>query len=343
MENAYHILLTLIVAFCFGSVFSKLKVKGGMLIGAIIGVASFSVVFDIATALPFSKLIAQVIAGAFIGASLKKEDVKLIPSIIAALVIMFGVYLVQNIVLGYVIVRGTDFDLATTLLSIVPGGMSTIPLIAEDFGANASYVAIMQFVRMISTITLYPIIIDRFTKTEFNSEEIIAETKVKESSVTRTALSLVVAFIGGGIGFYLGIPAGVMIFSMLFVGATQIATGKVEMDSKVKKLAQLLSGTYIGSMFTSRDLAMLTQLIVPIIILLIGYLISTVVIAFLYRRILKMTLRESLLSAMPAGASDIALISNDLGVFESKVIVIQVLRLIVVILVYPIIIAFLIN
>ncbi len=240
-------------------------------------------------------------------------------------------------------VNNTKLDLATVLLSIVPGGMSTIPLIAEDFGANASYVALMQFVRMISTISLYPIIIDRFTKNEVSEDSIAVEKKLEDNVTTKNIISLLVAFVGGGIGFYLGIPAGVMIFSMIFVGATQISTGKMGINPKVKKVAQLLSGTYIGSMFNSSDLTVLTQLIVPIILLLLGYLVSTCVIAFLYRKFLKMTLRQSLLSAMPAGASDIALISNELGVYESKVVVIQVLRLVIVIMIYPIIIACLLG
>ncbi len=82
---------------------------------------------------------------------------------------------------------------------------------------------------------------------------------------------------------------------------------------------------------------MLPSLLVPILILLLAYVVSTIVISYFYRKVLGMSMRESLLSAMPAGAADIALISSELGVFESRVIVIQVLRLVIVLILYPII------
>ena len=42
-----------------------------------------------------------------------------------------------------------------------------------------------------------------------------------------------------------------------------------------------------------------------------------------------------MLAATPAGASDMALISADLGIRNAKLIVLQVLRLITVVLVFP--------
>ena len=44
---------------------------------------------------------------------------------------------------------------------------------------------------------------------------------------------------------------------------------------------------------------------------------------------------EAMLAATPAGASDMALISADLGIRNAKLIVLQVLRLITVVLVFP--------
>ena len=44
---------------------------------------------------------------------------------------------------------------------------------------------------------------------------------------------------------------------------------------------------------------------------------------------------EAMLAATPAGASDMALISADLGICKAKLIVLQVLRLITVVLVFP--------
>ena len=50
-----------------------------------------------------------------------------------------------------------------------------------------------------------------------------------------------------------------------------------------------------------------------------------------------------MLAATPAGASDMALISADLGISNAKLIVLQVLRLITVVLVFPSILSFVVH
>ena len=56
-----------------------------------------------------------------------------------------------------------------------------------------------------------------------------------------------------------------------------------------------------------------------------------------------MSRRESMLAATPAGASDMALISADLGVQSPDLIVLQVVRMLVVISVFPQIINLLVH
>ncbi len=240
----FNIICSLIVALGVGVLFKKLKIKGGLLIGAIVGVAFFYVAFGMAQAPPYSKFVAQTIAGAFVGTSLKKEDIKHGPSIVLALIIMFAVYMLQNVVLQVVMVEYTNLDLPTILLSITPGGMSTIPLIAEDFGANSSYVAIMQFSRLTTTIVMYPVLIDRFCKKENVDKEDI-KLPSKTVNKTNSIIGLSLAFVGGYAGLLLGFPAGVLVVSMLFVGVYSIFVDKVNLHPKIKSVEQILSGLYI--------------------------------------------------------------------------------------------------
>ena len=58
-------------------------------------------------------------------------------------------------------------------------------------------------------------------------------------------------------------------------------------------------------------------------------------IATLLQRLRIFGRREAFLAATPAGASDMALISADLGVYNVKLVLLQVMRLIAVILLFP--------
>ena len=105
----------------------------------------------------------------------------------------------------------------------------------------------------------------------------------------------------------------------------------------------MLSGCYIGSSVTLQDVLELKELIPAVILLLLGYTAACLVIGSIISRPCGMSRRESMLAATPAGASDMALISADLGGQSPDLIVLQVVRMLVVISVFPQIIHLLVR
>jgi len=80
-----------------------------------------------------------------------------------------------------------------------------------------------------------------------------------------------------------------------------------------------------------------------VIIVSVMYTLACFGIGFLMMRAKCFTRAEGMLAATPAGASDMALISADLGIENPKLIVLQVLRLIVVVLFFPSILSVVIS
>lgn len=78
------------------------------------------------------------------------EDLKRLPMVLRHyLVVMFS-FLVLNLLVATFIYRVTDLNLLTSLFCATPGGrMTDTPLVAMDMGADASMVAMMQFVHMV--------------------------------------------------------------------------------------------------------------------------------------------------------------------------------------------------
>ena len=102
-----------------------------------------------------------------------------------------------------------------------------------------------------------------------------------------------------------------------------------------KKLAQVLSGTYIGCSIGYDDVLELRFLIMPAVLLVVGYFIACFIVGKVLSRYFRMSLKEAMLAATPAGASDMALISSDLGVQSTDLMVLQIIRLVIVVSLFP--------
>lgn len=337
-----HLLLTLLAAFCGGWVLLKIKVPGGMLVGAIIGAAVLNIAAGSAVMTVSAKVFAQIAAGAFIGCSVQREDVRQFRRLLKPAVINLSCMLALNLLVGFLIwTVSSRLDFVTAMFSAVPGGISDIPIIAEDMGANAPQVAVMQFVRLLVGIGIFPGLIQWVTRKEsaetektIPEQDVFPQTKKKENLVP-VVRTLLVASAAGIVGKMLGIPAGTLVFAMLGVIALKLKGIQTYLPMWMKRLAQLLSGAYIGCRLSYPDVLEMRHLVLPMVLLLVGYTANCFLVGGLLHRFCGMSRREGMLVATPAGATDMALISADLGVESPDLVVLQIIRLIVVVSVFP--------
>lgn len=334
-----RLFLTFLVGLLGGCLLYRLKVPGGMMVGAILSVSLLNILSGIAVMPSAAKVVAQSLAGTFIACSVDKSDLQSLPKLWRPACALIILMLAINLLAGTAIYFLSPMDILTAMLCAVPGGMSDTPIIAADMGADAGKVAVMQFLRMSTGIGIFPSILIRFTKRGKISPNICAasqQTPKKHTyGLTPFLLTLVVAFFCGGIGKCSGIPAGTLVFSLLGVLAFKSFYHQAYLPMWTKRLAQVLSGAYIGCGISKSDLLELKYMIVPAFILLIGYFLSSIMIGHILNRFFQIPLDAAMLAATPAGASDMALISSDLGVNSKEVIELQIIRMVVVIVVFP--------
>lgn len=323
----------------------RLKVPGGMMVGAILAVTILSITTDLAVMPVQAKVAAQCLAGAFIACSVSREDLKNIPRLWKPLLVLLASLLAVNLLMGLLIWRISPLDPLTAMLSCVPGGMSDTPIIAADMGADAGKVAILQFVRMSAGIGVFPSLILLISKDPPGpaaSPERPAKPASADGKRGRSAaflVTLAAAFLCGIAGKLSGIPAGTLVFSMFGVIAFKLLAGKAYLPMWCKRLAQVLSGAYIGCGISRGDLLELRYLLLPAVLILAGYFLNSLLTGQLLHRLFGYSRKTAMLIATPAGASDMALISADLGVTDKTVIELQIIRMVVVISVFPQIIA----
>ncbi len=318
-----------------------------MMVGAIAAVTTLSISCDAAFMPSSAKFVAQCLAGAFIACGVDYSDVKKLPQLWKPLLVLLTSLLAVDLLLGTFIYLCSPLDLLTAMLSAVPGGMSDTPIIAADMGADAGKVAILQFVRMSAGIGIFPSLILWLTK---NQPESAADTSgdelaapVKKKGTLLFLLTLLAAFSCGVLGKKLGIPAGALVFSMFGVIALKFTWGGACLPMWAKRLAQVLSGAYIGCGITRSDLLELRYLILPALLILVGYFLNSLFTGHLLHKLFGYSRKTAMLIATPAGASDMALISADLGVTNKEVIELQIMRMVIVISVFPQIIAFTVS
>lgn len=310
-----------------------------MLIGGVVAAALLNITFDAAYMPSTAKLIAQIIAGAFIGLTIERSDfMRFREVMMEAMLLIFG-YLIMNIALGLFIYFISPLDLMTAMFSAVPGGMSDVPLIAADMGADASKVVVTQFVRMLMGIAVFPGMINCFCRNEAHQASTtsgpIRITAKPVKSLPVFMITIMIAGVCGITGRKLDVPAGALVFSLVGVMLLKLVWNRCYLPPWSKRLAQLLSGAYIGSSIGIQSVLELRYLVIPVIIVIIGYSIFCFGGSYILHRIFKMERKEAMLACTPAGASDMALLSMDMGVQSSDLIVLHVIRLLMVSTIFP--------
>lgn len=337
-----YFLITLLICYTMGCIANKFKIPGAFMVGSIIGAAALSIGTDIAYMPSSAKVFAQIIAGTFIATTVKKDDIRRLRTVLAPLLILACAYLFLTAIMGFLIHYVSKIDLLTSLMACIPGGISDVTIIAAEMGADAPKIAVLQFVRLVVGIGIFPTIIafaceNDGTSTNKQVEKVSKTNKTKLSSedIKKIGITLIIGTISGIIGKISKIPAGTLVFAMLGVLFYILLGHESYIPRSIKKFAQVLAGAYIGCTINYSDVLQMKILLMPILIIIIGYMVNCFLMGVVLHKACKIPRREAMLMATPAGASDMALISNDLGVDSPNLVVIQIFRLILTVTVFP--------
>lgn len=336
-------------AFITGKVFNKFKIPGAMMIGAML----FTILYMNTTSTVINPninlgYISQILAGICIGGKVTRLDLFNIKKLLKEIVIINLGLLITSLVIGFVLFGFLGVDPYDAFFGSIPGGMTSIPVIAMEHGANPVNVTLLQFARLIVGIGIFPKLISKRLNLRKQVNESKVEVKnipkkqsIKEWQKTVITIginSLLIVLINR-----LNLPINILIISIIVSSLYNIVTGKAHINQEVFGVAQLLLGLYIGSLVKVNDLIALKELIIPLVFVAIIVSIGSVLLGQVVNKYTKLTEVESYFSAIPAGAADIGLIIEELNVFSSNVIIIQVARVLIVTILFPPIMNFVIS
>ena len=343
------LILTLAIGILGGYLADKKKVPAAFMIGALFAVAIFNIVTDRAFLPTSFKFITQVATGTFIGSKFRTEDVKMLRKVIIPGMVMVVLMIAFSFILSFIMSHFLGIDYMTSFFATAPGGIMDISLIAYDFKANTSQVALLQLIRLISVISFVPFFTKKCYERSKNKKETFEkeieienekdeEERTLNKSEKSLTFTLIIGIIGGIIGYFSHLPAGTMSFAMAFVAFFNVRTQKAYMPLPLRKIIQTFGGALIGARVTLADVVALKTLVLPIILIIVGFCLMNVLVGFFLYKTTKFSLSTALLSASPGGMSDISLMAEDLGANGPQVASMQFLRAISIVGVYPLII-----
>ena len=338
-------ILTLLIGSLGGVLLFRLHIPSGMMVGAVVAVAIFSLTTGQAYVPYEFKTVAQMIVGGYVGAGIRREDIKKLPLVIKPYCLIMGIFFALNMLMGFIVYSITDMDLLTALMCTMPGGFSDSPFIAMEIGADVVKVTLMQFARMLFGVSMLPsilVIIDSIGAKREGREAVRmhAGTHRKKAGSENEGIKPVIILLVftacfGIIGGKTKIPAGTFIISMLGAMFVKLVYTRAYLPIGFRRLAQLATGSVIGSQVTNKDIVEMKNLLLPIVLVLCAYVINCVATGHLLHKLFGINKLESMFCVSPAGAVETSLIVADLGMECPNLIVIQLMRLIGVLSIFP--------
>ena len=103
--------------------------------------------------------LAMLLIGTSVGAQMSRQSLQRLRQVIPSAVVVVVVLVFAGLLLGWGLAQITPLDLATALLSSVPGGATIMPAVAHDLGGDIRLVAALHLTRQLVVLLLVPSIL----------------------------------------------------------------------------------------------------------------------------------------------------------------------------------------
>lgn len=335
-----RLFLTVAVGAAGARILYRLRVPAGAMVGSIIFVGLFQIFSGYGYFPRIVKAAVQAVAGGFIGQRIGRSDLRELQTIVKPSLQLFGGIFLLSTCTGLLIRHTSSLDIATAVLSSVPGGITDVALISADVGADPAQSTALQLVRYLIAILILPQVNIRICS------RLAPDKKAPDPSYSpegtrklrdrkHMALTLLIVAASGALGKLSGFPAGALVFPMFAVAAYNIRTEQAYLPKPMKLAAQCFAGINIGVTITLQDILRFRELFLPAVMVAANCLLVNYALGLLLYRTNSLDLPTCLFSSTPAGLSDMALISLEQGGEPAKVAVLQLVRYLCVMAVMP--------
>ena len=334
-------LFVFFVGFLGFLLFRRLKIPTSGLLGSIfatgiLNAAGYYPEFEIGT---FSFL-AKAATGVMLGRRINRELFVHIKDIAAYVLLVSIGMLVVSLVTGYTIYYMLpDVSLATALIGGAAGGIAEMTAFGISMKEDVVTILFMQLLRVLFAIMLshwIALLVGKAVPGKNAKPQLRINTKILYFYRSDYVLLAGVAFLGAWLFNTLKVPNGIMMGAMLASGFLAVFIRKTyRFGLKASYAVQISLGLIIGQYVTPEVIGGLQRFLLPGLASVIVTLTGSVTIALILNKVSPLDAVTCVLCTSPAGLTQIAFISEEMGADPLTTSIFQVCRLVSIIAFYP--------
>ena len=280
--------------------------------------------------------IAQCAIGLTVGLSFSIDTITSLGRAFPAVILVLTATTAASLANGYLLSKWTEIDRSSGLLGSIPGAASAMVAAADKVGADARAVAVLQYVRLLFILIVVPPLLAAWT--DPSQSTAVATMDLPVEAATNRApwfillpglalLGLAGALLGQRLRFPSPYVLGPMTLSMgLGTLFPDVAAAGFSVPPAIFAAALLVIGTSVGLRFDKEVLGTLRRAVAIQLLLLLGLLGVSAVLAFLLYSITEIDLETAVMGNIPGALEGMIAVSMDLGASAAIVAAMHTMR-----------------
>ncbi len=274
---------------------------------------------------------AQAVLGVTLGAFLDPDALGAVGGAWLPVALVSVGTIVASMAVGLVLERRTELDRPTAQLGMIAGGASGIVGMSGELGADDRLVAFMQYLRVLVTVLLTPLLAAAWG----GGAGVSGPSEAIFATPSDWLLTALIAPGGALVARRLNVPAGTLMGPMVLAGALTLGGLEFVVPPVVRELAFALIGLQVGLRFTTDTVRQLGRLLAPVLIGVFALLIACFGLAALLHLLTDISLRDAYLATTPGGIYAVLAVAFSSGGNITFIIAVQSLRVIVSVVLAP--------
>lgn len=339
--------------------FQLIKFPASRLVGPIITIALLQVLglsFSVPVAL---KTAFSVVFGIYLGLRFNRSALGRLKSSLVPAALISVLYIGITMVYGELLTAVSSMDQTSAFLAVIPGGVAEASVLAVSYDANLAQVSSFQLVRFLSIVVIVPLFAEwvlrpklkhkkdpHLAKAAEDADPIDYKLDSEKDQVSKSRHHWLWLFFIGAVGsaaFYaVRFPAALLIGGTFAVSLAQLFVKKdFEAPSpQFYNLAQIGMGAVIGTSFTRESLGVVSTLVLPMLLLTVLILTTSIALGFLFSKLFKWDFMTGFMSVLPGGMSAMVVLADEFGSDVVTISTLQLVRLLTAVMVIPLIYQF---
>jgi membrane AbrB-like protein len=330
--------LVLVAGTALAFVFHALHLPASWLFGPLVVSAISAVQSWKAVHFPGSVYLAgQATIGTALGGGFSPRTLGVLPHHLGIFSFAVVFILLTSLLNGWLLARYTKLNAATAFLGTMPGGASVMAAMSDSLGADTRLVTAVQYTRLLiilASLACFGAVMKEHAHTA--AVAAIVAPPPDGFVAWKFGMLVLIAFTGWAAGRWTRIPAGTFLVpTLLYFILRSIGITPGAWPWPVLAAAYLIMGSQIGGRFHPSTVALIRDVILPVIGTTVLLLAASLALAWIVTREMKISFASAYLAATPGGLDSVAAVATELRIDTTIVVSMHLVRLLCVLIAGP--------